>query len=627
MKVLSKSIISFQRRLKPSEEADFSNTLRQAKQTVGNTGHSVLIMPSSSLPHGLNNNTGCGNMLNKESREFFDFAKQYWGINYVQLLPEGVYTKRGGGYKPYSGSALDLGVQLINLDLLTTDEYGKLISKSDIENIVKANSKSDRDLHINIENTLSYDSTTEEALEKAFDELVKNDTPNKQKMLQDMEQFKLENSEWLERKSIFNSLVKKNGTDDYTKWNDIERNLFNSDIVSEEQRNSFIKELKENKSYKREGDLYAFKQFLAEKHLSQAKKELNAKGIKLSGDLIVGCSFDETWMFPKSFYKEYSLPWGLNAINYDNPEGIDFLKLKVRNFAKRYDGLRIDASWLYSKQCLHKKGCPADTIYKEYDSKILDIIDAEIRKVKGKDFNLQNIMYEFEADPELYSVYSDKYLKNEVIDRIKIYKSDYLCDGWDSVHAFRERGWKDGTYIIGATNHDTESLKSLFSNAAVRNEQIKELSKILHIPEKELESYSKFAQAKFAEPIRSKHNMIFFSDALNIYENYCVSKSAEEAYRLKVPHNYQDNYFKSLQKGEGFNIMDALQKAFEAENLDKKEPELYNKIKKYNKILKKKDIPYKKILIVGLILKVVITSVVLLAIKDKKKSEKIKENL
>ena len=88
MKVLSNSIISFQRRLKPSEEADFSNTLSQAKQAVGNTGHSVLIMPSSSLPHGLSNNTGCGNMLNKESREFFDFAKQYWGINYVQLLPE-----------------------------------------------------------------------------------------------------------------------------------------------------------------------------------------------------------------------------------------------------------------------------------------------------------------------------------------------------------------------------------------------------------------------------------------------------------------------------------------------------------------------------------------------------------
>ena len=614
MRIFSDSILSFKRRLKPSEKADYSSTLALAKQAVGNTGHSVLIIPSSSLPHGLNNNTGCGNMLNEESKIFFNFAKQYWGINYVQLLPEGVYSKRNGGYKPYSGSALDLGVQLINLNLLTTNEYGNLLTNNDVENIVKSNTKVDKDIHINIENTLDHNSATENALEKAYDELVKNNTPNKQKMLQDIEQYKSKNAEWLERKSIFYNLVKKNGTDDYTKWNNIERNLFNNDMVSAEQREALIKELKNNATYKREGELYIFKQFLAERHLSQAKKELNAKGIKLSGDLIAGCSFDETWMFPKAFYKEYSLPWGLNAINYNTPEGLEFLKLKVRNFAKRYDGMRIDASWLYSKQLLKNRN-NKEVIFKEYHSEILDLIDKEIKSVKGKDFDLQNIMHEFEANPNIYSIYNDKYLKNETINRVKIYKSDFLCDGWDSVHAFKKRGWKDGTYIIGTTNHDTESLRSLYSNVSARNEQIKELSKILNIPEKELSSYSKFTQTKFAEPIRSRHNMIFFSDALNIYENYCVAKTAEDAYRLKVPHNYQDSYFKSLEKGEGFNIMDSIQKIFEVEGLDKTDKKLYRKICKYNRILRKTEtkLSCNKILVIAAsaILALLITTVLI----------------
>jgi len=37
------------------------------------------------------------------------------------------------------------------------------------------------------------------------------------------------------------------------------------------------------------------------------------------------------------------------------------------------------------------------------------------------------------------------------------------------------------------------------------------------------------------------------------------------------------------------NIMDALEKAFIAEGLDKEEPELFEKIRKYNKILRQKE--------------------------------------
>ena len=588
MQVSFNTVLNFKRSLKPSEEADYIETLGKAKQKVGNTGHSMLIIPSSSLPHALNNNTGCGNMLNKESREFFDFAKLYWGINYVQLLPEGIPAKRENGYRLYSGSSLDLGNQLINLKELTTERYGNLLSSEDIEKLIQDNIKTDKDLHINFENVLGKTSPTEKLLRKAFDELIKNDSDEKKQLIDKIDTYISINREWLERKSIFEALALKNGTRDYRYWDTIEKNLYNTDIVPIGQRQKLIWELESDPLYNKESSYYMFKQYLADRHLAESKKELNSKGIKLSGDMLVNCSFDETWLYPKAFYKDYSSMWGLNAINFETNEGKEFFRLKVRNFAKRYDGIRVDASWLYDKQYLQSK-INKEVKCKEYKSEILDIIDEEFRNIKGRDYNLINIMHEFEADPQIYSIYQEFDLKPEVRDRVKIYKTNYLNSEWESVSAFKKRGWDSNSYILGATNHDTELIKNLYKEKNISSAQMEELAKLLKIPVEKLQTCSEFIQAKFAEPIRSMHNMFFFADALNLEENYCGKVTESNSYRLKIPSNYKEKYFKSLEKGEGLNIMDALEKAFIAEGLDKEEPELFEKIRKYNKILRQKE--------------------------------------
>ena len=92
-----------------------------------------------------------------------------------------------------------------------------------------------------------------------------------------------------------------------------------------------------------------------------------------------------------------------------------------------------------------------------------------------------------------------------------------------------------------------------------------------------------FIQARFAEPMRSKNNMFFFTEALNIQDRYKDNPYSSNDYRIKISKNYKKDYFRALENGEGFNIMDAMQKAFVAEGLDKKEPELYKKILKYQK--------------------------------------------
>lgn len=618
MRISTINKLNFKRQLRADEISEFSAVLKQGKEKLGNTGHSILIVPSASLPQAIN--TGVGNMLDDEGRKFFDFAKEYWGINYVQLLPEGQYKPVGGSYFPYSGSALDLGTHLINTELLTTEEYGKLLSKEDISKLVEANNHLRKDSRVNFENVLSRQSATEKTLRKAYDELIKADTLTKRELLKNIEKYTETNKDWLEPKSVFEALSSKYKSFDTRCWNEFDQNFYNTDVVPLKKRLSAIEGIKRSELSK-EMKFYEFKQYLADMHLAKAKQELNKKGIKLSGDVLAGFSYNEVWANPKAFVKDSSIGWGLYALDYEKPEAEKLLRTKIRNYAKRYDGLRLDASWAYVRQPI-ENNFTKEKIYKEHGSKILEIIEDEILKVKGKNYNLENIMHEFAANPKDFNLFDGIEIKPLGRDRIKIYSSFNLSEDWGTVSAFRNRGWKDGSYILGVSNHDSYPLKVEYENLVKRAEQSKVLADILKIPKNKLNSYSEFVQAKFAEPMRSKHNMFFFTELLGISKRYKHPKNNPEDYRIKIPKDYQTEYFKALEKGEGFNVMDALDKAFVAEGLDKKEPELYKKIVKYKKILQSSENKFskKKIVILLLAAKLVLAGVYLIYRKNKKKA-------
>lgn len=580
MRIFSNKQINFQRRLRANEEAEFTSTLSRGKEKLGNTGHSMLILPSASLPQNIN--TGMGNLLDREGKNFLDFAKQYWGINYVQLLPEGRYKIDNGSHcLPYSGSALDLGTHLINVELLTTEEFGKILSAEDLKLIT-----SNTSTKVNFENVLPSNSPVERTLRKSYNELLKANTVKKREILNEIETFKLANQKWLEPKSIFEALSAKYQTKDVALWNEFDRNFYNTDIVSIRKREQAIEGIKKSELQKEMG-FFEFKQFLAQKHLAKAKEELNKKGIKLSGDALAGFSFDEIWANPKGFLKGYTIGYGLPVLDFESPEAENLLRQKFNNFAKRYDGIRVDMSWSYITQPIEDSATKKRT-HKEYGDKILSIIEDEIKKVKGQDFNLENITHEMVADEADFNLFQGNKIQPFLEKRNKIFCTMNLNENWATVENFRKRGWQDGTYLLGVTNHDSETIRETFANIAKRNQQIEALSKILKIPKEKISTLQDFIQAKFAEPMRSKHNMFFFSEALNLSGKY-KDVAGTEDYRLKIPKNYQEEYFKALEKGEGFNIMDALEKAFVAEGLDKKEPDLYKKIIKYRKILQSKE--------------------------------------
>ena len=204
----------------------------------------------------------------------------------------------------------------------------------------------------------------------------------------------------------------------------MDKNLY---LLPQAEREKRIAEIYKLKN--KEIDFYKFKQFLAENDLKKAKDMLNQKGLKLNGDMICGLSYDEIWSHPKAFLEGKTIKWDLPALDLDSKEAEKVIREKVNIYAKRFDGLRIDASWIYIQP-----------FNKDYGDKILNIIDDEVKKVKGKDFDLHNIMHEFVASADDFNIYDEEKLKPYIDNRVKIYTSDWLSDDWGTNKNFIKHG-------------------------------------------------------------------------------------------------------------------------------------------------------------------------------------------
>ena len=301
--------------------------------------------------------------------------------------------------------------------------------------------------------------------------------------------------------------------------------------------------------------------------------------------MMCGLSFDEVWSHPNAFLKGQTMKWDLPALNLDSKEAEQLIREKVNVYAKRFDGLRIDAAWTY-----------VEPLNKDYGDKILNFIDDEVKKVKGADFDLHNVMHEFAASAEDFNIYKNGKLRPYIKDRVQVYTSDWLSEDWGSNKSFLERGWKPENFVVGVTNHDSEPIK-------IKEAQAEVLSKILGIPKDKLMNESEFIKAKFAEPMTAYNNMLYFRDALALKGD-------------RISADFEESYFKNLESGKGFNPMDALEKSFRAKGLDKTEPELYRKIVKYRKILEGKQSSYWKIAAIATCAGILISAGLLLLKKD-----------
>ena len=557
------SNMAFGRSLRKNEIDEYTKTLKEAKKITGQTGKSAFIIPLTSLPVSETKDIGIGHLASKEGLDFIDYMHTYLDFNIVKDLPSGQIKKYNDYFCSYEASALALGDQNINPQLLTEDKYNSLLTQNEFQEIVKANTKSDKKEFINCENTMESGSTQDNILKKAHKKFKKLDdsTPLKQKYIK----FIKDNEFWL-------NFPRK-----------------------EEPDQEFFK----------------FKQFLAEEHLAEGKKLLNDRGIKLCGDCPINFTTDEVNAFPKAFKKGYNtgLPsWGIPTLDYDtildeSSDAYKLFKTKVQLMARRYDVIRFDVGWNYITPIMtpHGENKVFEHNKKELENALVDNIDKWVKEVKGEDFDLKNLIYEVEAGPEEFSPFkvNTKELISPLKNRVKSYSTVYMNNTWGSNDTFRNYyKWSGDTFSIGPGNHDHQPLKQIAkgipdyaaNNQIHKTDSIEPLSKILKIPTKDLEDPTTYSKAKFAEIMSAENIHYFFMDALGKEERYNEHKpNSNTNFRRRVSSDYKTIYQNSLHEGFGFNIMDALEKVFKAKGYDKSNPNLYAKIIKFRDILIEKE--------------------------------------
>lgn len=596
--------IAFGRELQPQEIKEYSTVRDEAKQLAGQTGKSIFIVHDPCLPREKSMDTGLGNLATKEAKDFFKYMKTYLGFNTVEVLPAGEVAACKGAYCAYAGTALSLGNHQINPLLLTTSQFENILKRKEYNEIVKSNQKmAPAEWYANFKNVMNDGSAQDNALRIAYERFKK--LPETSKLKKEFAQYSAENNDWLEPKGLFKVLFKTHKTYKYQDWQDeVDRNLYNPDFDLEKRTKRIEELLKENAD---DIEFYKFKQYLADSHLAIGRRNLNNLGIDLKGDCEIGFSMDEKWANPKAFKDGHYIgmkDWGLPALDYDtlsdpNSASAKLLRRKVQLCAQRYDSIRFDVGWAYVNPRIFPENGAQYTKY--MGDSVLNFIENAVKEVKGSDYDLKNLIYEFEGG-DIFG--GDGNLLPPIKNRIKVCGTTYMheseYDVWGSNDAFLRRGWSPDEFVVGVGNHDPQPLRQIANNVkdldgqAHKEPAIAPLARILKLDSAKLQDPVEFAKAKWAEPMMARNNQMFYMDVFGREERFDMQELnivyPERIYAYKIPENYREVYQESIREGYGFNIMDSLEKVFKAKGLDKSHPELYAKIVHFRDILFEKPV-------------------------------------
>lgn len=570
MKINNINTVSFKRRLKPNELSEYQATIKEAKKITGQTGNSIFIMPSPNLPQDRAFNSGAGSYSSKYAQEYIDYMRSYIDFNVVEDLPPGQINPHKGFFCSYNSSALALGDQQINPELLLEKRFANLLTKDDLKEIADGNKIVGNEEFVNFKNVAMPEGKQNKVLKKAYDNFLKLD----------------ENSEL---KKKFNA---------YTKENEFWLNI--------------------NRSQEPNQGFFNFKQFLADEHLKIGKETLNKKGIKLCGDCPLRFSWDEISAFPNAFKQGETMgvdSWGITALDFDkifdeSSDAYKVFKTKVQLFAKRYDMIRFDVGWEYISPIINKNGKRVNPPNK-LGSRLLEQIESWVKEVKGENFDLKNLLYETEASPSDFSPFINDFIIPPLQGRSKIYSSTYMKnkpnDVWGFYSKYLGMGMTEDTLYYGIGNHDPQPLaqiakgkpdrirtKNGVEEVSRKEDAIGALSNLFKMSPNELQDPKNFKDAKWADTMSAKNNFMFFMDVFGREERFDkqgfnLIETPHENYAYKVPVDYKAAYHNSLENGLGFNPARALEINLEAKGAYKDNPQLCEKIKKFADILEEKE--------------------------------------
>lgn len=327
------------------------STIRKALKVLGKKNF-VFIMHNGSFPSLDNENTGFGTINSTAGRNFIDYAAGLFDA--IQMGPAG--KTKSSDSSPYTGTIFSNNPLFIDLKQLTTDKWFNILSETTFNDIVANNPNKNK-------NKTSYSYITKrqaEALSEAYKNFTKLNNAN---LMKEFEQYKKDNSVWLDKDSLYEALSIEHGTDFWPKWkSETDKNLFNP--KSDNEKIEYAKRIEEvSKQYKNEIDEYKFIQFVLYKQNLETKKYADSKGIKMIADRQVAFSDRDTWAYqslflegwclgcPPDYFSKDGQAWGFPVIDPDKmfnadgslgDAGILMKNLYKKMFRENPGGVRID---------------------------------------------------------------------------------------------------------------------------------------------------------------------------------------------------------------------------------------------------------------------------------------------
>ena len=317
----------------------------------------------------------CGQFGDEQTLKFIDWlveAKQtHWIMNPLNELTEDLC--------PYNSvGRFSRNKYIVNLNKLTTKEYGNLLSVKDLPDDITAPSF-----------TLEMlEKQKNPRFEKAFQKFQKlsENAPIKQ----EYNKFLNENNDlWLDSYASYSVLSKRYGSE-WLKWDKVLQTA-PEDAQKEgiSLSDKVLKILKMDTSIKSDLEQYKFEQFLYDKQFNEMVDYLDEKGIRLIMDLPVGVNPNgvDVWANKNIFLLDenfkptkvsgcppeknypYTQVWGHALYNYDSPEFWEYQESSLKQLLKTSD-LRLDHFVGY----VNRAAIP--TVYEKLNGEILK--DSEI---------------------------------------------------------------------------------------------------------------------------------------------------------------------------------------------------------------------------------------------------------
>lgn len=385
----------------------FKKVCHKALKELGKKNF-ALIVHGNSFPAISGKNTGFGTQNSEAGKNLMDFASGVF--NAIQLGPQG--KTKACDSSPYTGTIFSINPLFIDLEQLTTKEWGNILSEQTYKKICDENPNKD----IN-KTAYSYIvKAQEEALQEAY---LNFKQWNNKKLNKEFEKFKKENDFWLSKDALYEALVIENNNDYWPLWdNKTDRNLFNPK-TEEEKKASFLREKELRLKYADEINYYAFCQFVAAKQNEQTKKYALKHDLKLIADRQVAFSDRDTWAYqslflegwmlgcPPDYFSKDGQAWGFPVVdpkkmfNEDGSlgEAGELLKrLYKKMFKENPGGVRIDHivglidPWVYKagKKPMPEQGAgrlyssPEHSELSQYAIATMDDLNLEIGSDKEK---------------------------------------------------------------------------------------------------------------------------------------------------------------------------------------------------------------------------------------------------